>query len=64
LLAKAGIPKTLADIGVEAEQLQPLAEQSFTAQRLINNNPVPLDVDSLLAIVEAAHTGTILREAA
>lgn len=64
LLAKAGIPRTLADIGVEAEQLQPLAEQSFTAQRLVNNNPVPLGVDSLLAIVKAAHAGTILREAA
>jgi alcohol dehydrogenase class IV len=64
LLADAGLRKTLADIGVQAEQLQPIAEQSFSVQCLVNNSPVPLGVDSLLTIANAAYTGTILVKAA
>jgi alcohol dehydrogenase class IV len=59
LFAQAGIPKTLAEIGVQAEQLELIAQQSFSAQRLVNNNPVSLAVEALLAIATAAYCGAL-----
>jgi alcohol dehydrogenase class IV len=60
LFAKIGIPRTLADIKLPAEKLEWTAEQSFTAQRLIKNNPKPLDVVVLGQIIKAAFEGRLL----
>jgi alcohol dehydrogenase class IV len=57
LLAAVGIPRTLADLGLPADQLRWTAEQAAGAERLVANNPRPLDVDSLELIVRAAHAG-------
>ena len=65
LLASVGIPSTLADLGVPADRLRWTAEQAMGAARLVANNPRPLDVDTLEAIIRAAHAGdrAALREA-
>jgi alcohol dehydrogenase len=65
LLASVGIPSTLAELGLPADRLRWTAEQALGAERLVANNPRPLDVDTLERIVRAAHTGdrTALREA-
>ncbi len=57
LLASVGIPSTLAELGLPADQLRWTAEQALGAERLISNNPRPLDVDALEHIVRAAHAG-------
>ena len=65
LLASVGIPSTLAELGLPADRLRWTAEQALGAERLVANNPRPLDVDTLEHIVRAAHAGdrAALREA-
>ncbi len=65
LLASVGIPATLAELGLPHDQLRWTAEQAMGAERLVANNPRPLDVDALERIVRAAHAGdrAALREA-
>lgn len=57
LLASVGIPATLADLGLPADQQRWTAEQALGAERLVANNPRPLDVDALEHIVRAAYLG-------
>ena len=57
LLASVGIPATLAELGLSSDQLRWTAEQALQAERLVANNPRPLDVDALEHIVRAAHSG-------
>jgi len=54
---RIGLPASLEAIGLEREQLRGLAEASVAIKRLIDNNPRPLDVDSLEAILDAAWHG-------
>ncbi len=58
LVGAIGIPKTLADLGFPADRIDWAAEQSLASQRLIKNNPRPLDVAALRTIVTAAHGGS------
>ncbi len=55
LLASVGIPSTLAELGLPLDRLRWTAEQAMGAERLIANNPRPLDVDALERIVRAAY---------
>ncbi|SEG69836.1 iron-containing alcohol dehydrogenase [Bosea lathyri] len=64
LFAEVCVPSTLAELGVPADKLDWIAEQSFTIQRLVNNNPKALDVGSLSTIVKAAFAGILIGEAA
>jgi alcohol dehydrogenase len=65
LLSSIGIPSTLAELGLPTDRLRWTAEQAMGAERLVANNPRPLDVDTLEHIVRAAHAGdrAALREA-
>ena len=54
---KVGLPQSLADIGVARHDLRPMAEASLGIKRLVDNNPRPLDVDALEAILNAAWHG-------
>ncbi|PKH37097.1 alcohol dehydrogenase [Nocardioides alpinus] len=57
LLASVGVPSTLAELGLPQDRLRWTAEQAMGAERLVANNPRPLDVDALEHIVRAAHSG-------
>lgn len=57
LLAAIGIPGSLAEMGLAADQQEYVAEHSLDAARLIKNNPRPLDLAAMRAITRAAFTG-------
>ena len=59
LFADVGIPSTLQALGVPADALPAVAEQSMLAARLVNNNPRPLDEAAILRIARAAHQGSL-----
>ncbi|MBE2316488.1 iron-containing alcohol dehydrogenase [Solirubrobacter sp. CPCC 204708] len=54
---RIGLPGSLADIGIERQELRGMAEASFKFKRLVDNNPRPLDEDALEAILDAAWHG-------
>lgn len=59
LFIDVGIPSTLRDLGVGADDLPHVAAQSMLAARLVNNNPQPLDEAAILKIARAAHQGNL-----
>ena len=54
LCASSGLPTRLRDCGVEPADLALLAREAMGQQRLLQNNPRPLDEADALAIYEAA----------
>jgi alcohol dehydrogenase len=54
---RIGLPASLAEIGVERDQLRSMAEAAAGIKRLVDNSPRPLDVDALEAILDAAWHG-------
>lgn len=59
LLTNIGIPRTLADLGVQAGQLDWISEQSLLSARLINNNPRHLQLRDIKILTERAFHGHI-----
>ncbi|MEM6713163.1 MAG: iron-containing alcohol dehydrogenase [Pseudomonadota bacterium] len=59
LFANVGIPKTLPELGVTADQLEWIIDRSLLPARLVNNNPRPLDRDGIKEIVTNAMSGTL-----
>ncbi|GLS36334.1 alcohol dehydrogenase [Mesorhizobium tianshanense] len=57
LFAAVGIPRTLAELGFQEGRIGWAAEQAMTAARLVQNNPMPLDVESMKTILQAAYHG-------
>jgi len=57
LFQRIGIPKSLADLGLRADQQDHVAEYSLNAARLIKNNPRPLDLAAMQTITRAAFAG-------
>lgn len=57
LFALIDIPPTLAKLGLPAEKLDWAAEQAIGVERLIKNNPRPLDLASMKRLVRAAYDG-------
>jgi len=58
MLSGIGIPRTLADLGLQEDKIDWVAEQSMLAARLINNNPRKLDVDAVRQVVQRAYYGS------
>jgi alcohol dehydrogenase len=42
---------------VQQEDLDQIAKLSFNSKRLIDNNPVPLDLPGVTGLVQAAYAG-------
>ncbi len=57
LLASVGIPRSLQELGLKAEQQDFVAENSLSAARLVKNNPRPLDLTAMKRITYAAYAG-------
>lgn len=57
LLARIGIPVTLAGLGLRQDQLEWVAEQSCGIARLVQNNPRPLPPAEMRRLVGAAFSG-------
>lgn len=59
LLATIAVPRTLAEIGVKSEELPWIAEQALAANRLIKNNPRPVDRAGMDVLIAAAFAGDL-----
>ncbi|CAI3793771.1 iron-containing alcohol dehydrogenase [Pseudarthrobacter sp. MM222] len=57
VIAAIELPPTLKDLGVQESDLAQIAKLSLNSKRLIDNNPVPLDLDAVTSIVNAAYAG-------
>lgn len=57
LFAAIGITPTLAALGLPEDKLEWTAEQSVAIDRLIKNNPRPLDLAAMRRLVRAAWDG-------
>lgn len=60
LCAEIKIPRTLAELGLKADQLDWVAQQSMLSARLINNNPRPLQVSDIAEIAGNAFHGKLV----
>src|SRR5690606_25052125 len=59
LFARIGLPPTLAMLGLAQERLDWVAEQSCGIERLIQNNPRPLDRSDMRKLLDAAFSGDV-----
>jgi alcohol dehydrogenase class IV len=57
LFARIGIPSTLAQLGLDESRLDWVADQACGIERLIHNNPRPLDRDDMRKLVAASFSG-------
>jgi alcohol dehydrogenase class IV len=60
LAAAVGVPRTLRDIGIEAEALPAIARDAASVTRLVRNSPRELDEAALLSILDAAWRGRVV----
>ena len=59
LFAAIGITPTLAGLGLAADQIEWTCEQAIGIQRLIKNNPRPIDLAGMRQLVQAAFDGDL-----
>lgn len=59
LLASIGITPTLVGLGLAEDKLDWCAEQAIGIERLIKNNPRPLDLPAMKRLLRAAYDGDI-----
>ncbi|MGF9660909.1 iron-containing alcohol dehydrogenase [Arthrobacter crystallopoietes] len=57
IIAAIELPSTLEELGVKESDLSRIATLSLNSKRLIDNNPVPLNLEAVSSIVQAAFTG-------
>ncbi|MDO5864404.1 MULTISPECIES: iron-containing alcohol dehydrogenase [Paenarthrobacter] len=57
VIAAIELPSTLAELGVKENDLARIAELSLNSKRLIDNNPLPLNLAAVGSIVQAAFAG-------
>ncbi|WP_241978803.1 iron-containing alcohol dehydrogenase [Cryobacterium sp. Hh7] len=57
LIAGIDLPETIKELGVESGDLAQIAQLSLNSKRLIDNNPVSLDLNAITEIVQAAYAG-------
>jgi alcohol dehydrogenase class IV len=57
LVEVAGVPRSLAELGIEHGQLSGVAREATSIERLLRNSPRRLQVDDLERILEAAWNG-------
>jgi alcohol dehydrogenase class IV len=59
LFARIGIAPTLAALGLPEEKIDWTAEQAIGIQRLIKNNPRPIEVADMGRLIRAAYDGNL-----
>lgn len=57
ILLTLGVPLNIAALGLDPQDFQYVAEQAMLATRLAANNPRPLSVDAVVAILKYGHEG-------
>jgi alcohol dehydrogenase len=64
LFAAIGIPKSLKELNLPKDRLDWTAEQAVGIERLIKNNPRPIDLDGMRRFLAAAFDGDLAAAAA
>jgi alcohol dehydrogenase class IV len=59
LFRRIGIPATLHDLGLAADKIDWVAEQSLGIARLMQNNPRPMTPADMRRLLHAAYTGDL-----
>jgi alcohol dehydrogenase class IV len=59
LFAAIGITPTLAALGLAEDKLDWTAEQAVGIERLIKNNPRPIDLASMKRLIRASFSGDL-----
>lgn len=59
LFRTIGIPVSLAELGLPRDRLKWVGTQALTVDRLIKNNPRPLDAASMDRLLQAAYAGDL-----
>jgi alcohol dehydrogenase len=59
LFAAVGIPASLKGLGLQQDQIDWTAEHAVGIERLIKNNPRPVDLDGMRTLVAAAFEGDL-----
>ena len=59
LLWSIGIPRSLSEMGLTPADVPRVVQQSLAATRLVQNNPRPLDEDSVTGLVNRAIEGDL-----
>lgn len=59
LFRTIGIPVSLAELGLPRDRLEWVGTQALTVDRLIKNNPRPLDAASMDRLLQAAYAGDL-----
>lgn len=62
--AQIGVPASLAEIGLDRDQLPHIADLALRSARLLAIAPVDPTRDLLLEVLESAHTGTLTHRSA
>jgi len=63
IFAAIGITPTLKDLGLSADRLDWTSEQALGIERLIKNNPRPIDPIEMRRLVQAAYDGDLAASA-
>jgi len=58
LVRAAGIPSTLAELGIDRDELDHMADLALRVERLVLNNPRPADKQDLIDIMTSAYGET------
>ncbi len=58
------IPRTLSELGLSADKVEWTAQQAVGIERLIKNNPRPIDAAAMVSLVRAAYDGDLAAAAA
>lgn len=59
MFSAIGITPTLKDLGLPADRVDWTAEQAIGIERLVKNNPRPLDLSAMRRLVRAAYDGDL-----
>jgi alcohol dehydrogenase len=59
IFAAIKIPRTLADLGLQSDKIAWTAQQAVGIERLIKNNPRPIDLAAMTLLIQAACDGDL-----
>jgi alcohol dehydrogenase class IV len=64
IFAAIKIPRTLSELGLQSDKIEWTAQQAVGIERLIKNNPRPIDLAAMTSLIQAAYDGDFAAAAA
>ncbi|MFK4809168.1 iron-containing alcohol dehydrogenase [Devosia sp. ZW T5_3] len=64
IFAAIKIPRTLSELGLQSDKIEWTAQQAIGIERLIKNNPRPIDLAAMTGLIQAAYDGDFAAAAA